>query len=54
MGASGGAFDYDLISEVCGRQVALRPREMQIPESLHTLVIGVCGIFMLIGWGGYA
>ena len=54
MGASGGAFSYLLISEVCGGQVPPRPREIQIPESLHTLVIGVCGIFMLIGRGGCA
>src|ERR1700723_1349277 len=54
MGASGGAFSYLLISEVCGGQMPPRPREIQIPESLHTLVIGVCGIFMLIGRGGCA
>src|ERR1700683_45630 len=53
-GAGGGALGYVLISEVCGGPVPLRPREIQIPESLHTLVIGVCGIFRLIGWGSYA
>jgi hypothetical protein len=38
-----------LISEVCDGQVVLRPRGTQIPETLDTLVIGVCGIFMLLG-----
>jgi len=46
MGAKGGAYGRFARSKDFAGQVGLRSRESRFPQSLNTLRIGVCGIFM--------